>query len=497
MLERVSAYLAPIATLAVFLAGVAYTTFVDPDMYHGLALVRESLAAGHLLIDDVFAYTPTVSPVIHHEWGMGSILYGITLAGGAGGILIARYCILGGIVVCTILLARRRGARTGVLCMLAFIAMYMGWIGCATVRANMMTMLFLAIQLLLLESDRRGGRTWIALWLPLYLIWVNLHGGFVVGIGIMGLHIVEQMARRAPVKHLFVVAVCMAGLTAVNPFGIELPRYMLRALTLDRSLIPEWAPLWRMGIITTGVFTMSLVIVAYAIWRNGFRSVVGLIMVLGTAFVAMRSQRHLSLYAIVWLGYMAPAVQGTQLGQAIEEWATRKTRLMMLIWGAVLVVGCVAIARHRPWHLPVPANEGENRVRALPLYPAGAVEYLRDSDFVGNVLTPFTLGAYISWELYPNVKVSMDGRYEAAYPPGALKEHIQVYMAQPGWETVLAKYPTDLVLVSVSAPLHEAIQQTSRFSQVYQDDAYSLFARPGIDLPIQDNRGVKLLGTFP
>ena len=73
MLDRLSAYLAPLATLAVFLAGVAYTTFVDPDMYHGLALARESLAAGHLLIDDIFAYTPTVSPVVHHEWALGTI----------------------------------------------------------------------------------------------------------------------------------------------------------------------------------------------------------------------------------------------------------------------------------------------------------------------------------------------------------------------------------------------------------------------------------------
>ncbi len=169
----------------------------------------------------------------------------------------------------------------------------------------------------------------------------------------------------------------------------------------------------------------------------------------------------------------------------------------MVIWGAVFIVGCVGIVRHRPWHLPVPANEGESRVHALPLYPVGAVEYLRGIDFVGNVLTPFTLGAYLSWELCPNVLVSMDGRYEAAYPPGALEEHIQLYTAQPGWETVLAKYPTDLVLVSVGGPLHEAIQHRSGFTRVYQDDAYSLFARDGLDLPLQDNREVKLLGTFP
>ncbi|MCH8923288.1 MAG: lamin tail domain-containing protein, partial [Planctomycetes bacterium] len=70
------------------------------------------------------------------------------------------------------------------------------------------------------------------------------------------------------------------------------------------------------------------------------------------------------------------------------------------------------------------------------------------------------------------------------------------------WRAILLRQGTRLPTgephsVSVGAPLHEAIQQTSGFSRVYQDDAYSLFARDGIDLPIQDNRGVKLLGTFP
>ena len=34
----------------------------------------------------------------------------------------------------------------------------------------------------------------------------------------------------------------------------------------------------------------------------------------------------------------------------------------------------------------------------------------------GNAATPFAWGSYVSWRLYPNIKISMDGRYETAYP---------------------------------------------------------------------------------
>jgi hypothetical protein len=36
----------------------------------------------------------------------------------------------------------------------------------------------------------------------------------------------------------------MAALTRVNPYGWEYIRYLSYALTLDRPLLAEWAPLW-------------------------------------------------------------------------------------------------------------------------------------------------------------------------------------------------------------------------------------------------------------
>src|SRR5262249_36578513 len=66
------------AMAAVFFLSLIAYNFVDIDLWHQMALIRESLAAGHLLKADPFAYTPTRTPWVDHEWGAGAIAFFLT-----------------------------------------------------------------------------------------------------------------------------------------------------------------------------------------------------------------------------------------------------------------------------------------------------------------------------------------------------------------------------------------------------------------------------------
>jgi hypothetical protein len=59
----------------VFIAYIARMGAVTHDVFHEMALAREWLACGAFPREDCFAYTPTVSPAVHHEWGTGLLLY--------------------------------------------------------------------------------------------------------------------------------------------------------------------------------------------------------------------------------------------------------------------------------------------------------------------------------------------------------------------------------------------------------------------------------------
>ena len=496
--ERVNAVVALAAVGAMSLAGIAQNAVVDPDVWHEMALIREALALGRLPLEDRFAYTPTVYPSVHHEWGTGAILYFIATGVGSAGILTLKYLLTAGIAAGCVFCARRRGAGFGVLCPLMPIAIFLSWPDFSTVRAQMFTLLLLAVLLYLLDCDRQGRRGWIGPWLALYLLWVNLHAGFVVGLALCVFHIAEQGIRRRPVRHLILLAGAMAALIAVNPYGLKYYSYLWQALRMDRPLIPEWAPLWEMGglimILSLSVYGFSLLVIGYAIHRLGIARMPGLILVFITAYAGLRHQRHLSLYAVTWLCYVPAYIQQTKLGDMLEGMWTRRRRAMLLGWSTLGVLGLAVSLRERPWELRMPANAGDH---PLILYPVGAARYLRQVEFRGNLMVPYNVGAFVTWKLFPNVMVSIDGRYEVAYPHGMLQENVDFYAAEPGCQQILDKYATDAVLAPAASPVAAIMPHSAGWALVYADDVYQVYSRPELALPRVDRRGERLVGRFP
>lgn len=123
-------------------------------------------------------------------------------------------------------------------------------------------------------------------------------------------------------------------------------------------------------------------------------------------------------------------------------------------------------------------------------------------------MVPFDAGAYVSWNLYPNVKVSMDSRFEVAYSIKSVTDNINFYSANEGWQDTLARYSTDAILVprwsKVEIILRQNTTQKSPDSStiwipVYIDDGYSLYMRSYFEheYPIEDMSGTRIIGTFP
>ena len=364
----------------------------------------------------------------------------------------------------------------------------------STVRAQAFTFVFLALLLGLLDHDRAGRRWWMAPWLLVYVLWLNLHAGFLVGAGFVCLHLVEQAVRRQPFAHLVALLAAMAALVLVNPYGTSYYGFLSQAVGLDRTHIGEWGALpghapWPV----VGGYILSVLLVAYCIWRLGLRRTPGILLVIVGAIAAFRHVRHLDIYAVTWLCYVPGLLQQTGFGAVLERFWSRRARLITVATGALAVVSIAAVLLARPWILRLPANPGDHPKFT---YPVGAVAYLDEAGFAGNAMVPFTVGGFVMWELSPRVKVSMDGRYEAAYPDGAVNENYDFYQATPGWQAVLDEYPTDIVLVPAAGKL-SAVMPQSGWTRAYRDDAFEIYARPGLGLPPADRRGERLVGRFP
>ncbi len=510
-LQGVAAVLGLAAMAAYRVSGAV----VDPDLWHEMALFREALAQGRLPLRDPFAYTPTVIPSVHHEWAAGAIGYGVARWFDGGGLVALRYALLFGLLAICWKVNRARGVKLAVATPMAMLGLLLVDAGFSPVRAQMYSFVLLAALLYLLELDRRGHRGWIALWLALYVAWANLHAGFLVGAGLFFLHWIEQWLRGEPHRHLLLAGIAMIPLALATPYGVHYPTYLIHALTTDRSHIPEWGSLWSSGSAgAISAYALSLLLLAYCVRAASFAqrgeaerspsgglALRGLPLVLVTAAYALTAQRMLCLYGIVWLCYVPSYLAPTALGAHLARLWNRRA-LQLGFWGVSLIVFTVALAPAQPWRARVPGDRDPRLKTQHMIYPVGAVNYLAERGFAGNVLVGFDWGSYLSWKLYPRVKISLDSRFEVAYPPEVEAEQYAFFTAEPGWQQLLDTEPyraTDVILAPrfLGSRIHERLADLPGWKRVYRDKTFELFARATSSLPLVDRPDVSDEGVFP
>jgi hypothetical protein len=393
-----------------------------------------------------------------------------------------------------------RRAPAGVVAFCAPVAILLSQAIFTTLRAGLYTALFLTILLAAIDRDRdrpRAGR-FCLIYLPVVAVWINLHAGWVVGVGAVALHALEQALRRRPVRHLVLALAATPILMALTPYGRNYFVGWWRSITFPRDQIGEWAPLIHSPyVLGLAAFGFALLFVLYALARRGPRALPGLPFVLVCGLAAWRHERHVALFALAWFcaapGYLAK----TPLGELLEAGTARRRGQAILI-AASIVVGlgllAVALPRH-PFRLRVPAQGSDLATEAV-VYPAGAVDYLRAEQFRGRLVTSFINGGFVIWKLAPAVRVSFDGRYEVAYAPEVLGEDRTLHRARDGWQEILGRYAPDALLVRRDEPLAAALPDHFDLKRVYRDDAYDVWARPDLELPITSNVG-RIATSFP
>jgi hypothetical protein len=485
---------------ALFFERLSGQTAFDPDGFHQMALFREWLRTGRLPLHDSFAFTHTVFPAVHHEWGAGALLYGIATTLGGPGIMLVRWLISAAVALVAARAACRR-APAVVVALCAPFAIILAEVGFTTIRAGLYTMLFLAVLLAAIDRDRDGASAgrFLLVYLPVVALWINLHGGWVVGVVAVALHAIEQALRRRPLRHLVAALAATPLLMALTPYGRAYFVGWWRSITFARGQIAEWAPLYRSSyVMGLAAFGLAILFVVYAVGRRGPRVLPGLAFVLATAWAAWRHERHVALFALAWFCAVPGYLAQTPLGGLLEAGVARRrvAQVLTVVAVAIGIALIVVAAPRHPFRLRLPA-QGSDLAAGGVVYPAGAVAYLAEMNFHGRVVTSFVNGGFVIWKLYPAALVSFDGRYEVAYSPEVLDEDRTLHRARPGWRALLARYAPDAVLVARNEPLAAALPDASGLARFYRDDAYEVWARPALGLPPVDRTGAVIPSPFP
>jgi len=468
--------------LFAFSSILASHNITEGDLWAQLAIGASVWEHGHLLRHDIFAFTPTLPEWVAHEWGAGVVFYGLLKAFGPSSLMLLKLALAFGALAFAFVTGRKQGCDTNILFLMALLAaacILPGYI--PVLRSHAFTFLFFGVILFCLE-EMRGGKRWPVGALPLVmLLWTNLHGGFASGLAMVFVYALTALCLRKNVAKFAGVATMCAAVTFINPYGLKFWQYLIPALLHPRARITEWRPLplfawdeWR-GFRVFFLLTMAAIALG---WKNTPRkNFQGLAVTALSAFMGWRVRRHGPFFGVAALAFAGPYFAGAAaaLPSAIRAKISPISAVGVLYVAIAFYAAIVALPRVS-WQPFAPI--GEDPVRETDILSLAKAR--------GNLASPFGWGSYLSWRLYPSIKVSMDGRYETTYPESTFLLNANFFDHTGDWFKLCRDYKVDYVILDLQ---YERLRPEDLIAHGYvliwkQDDVSALLCLPEHAAPL-------------
>jgi len=443
----------------------------DNDLWGHVLFGRSILALGIVPRVDPYSYTVVGQPWMNHEWLSQTILAVAFEWAGSRGLLLVKFLVATVTFLLLLSMVRRRTETSFIwggvgLSSIAILAR-----GFA-IRPQIFTYCGTALTLWLIDRYC-GGRTRALLWFPVVFFgWVNLHGGFILGLGILGLFSAAELLRdRRKAWRPWLALIGSTGVTAINPFGPRLLLYIWNELSRTHP-ITEWqhaAP------TDPAHFVFFAMLAAFVLtlplrrdWReNGWE----VMLALGVAALALRHQRHTPVFALCAAAPLAAQLEST------KAWLAAHSTLTLSV-GAQRIIGYGVVTMALLQLYLTGARLWRDRLQVVfdpHDYPVVAVDALRQSDASLNLAVPLDWGEYALWFLAPQVKVSIDGRFATVFPEQVVADNFDFFTSAPTWRRLLDQYPTEAVLLPTdwSSP----IRREPGWQRAYGDAVAEIYIR--------------------
>jgi hypothetical protein len=432
--------------------------------------------------------------VVHRHAGLAGLAL---LAGVAIALL---YALLYRLIVA-------RGASIVVAVPMATMASYAGsihWLA----RPHMFSWLFaLIFYWVLLQEPAKSRRLfWLA---PLMVLWVNMHGSFLLGLFLIGVFGAAEVLRAVftssgegkdtrrealeRARHYGMVLAACGAASLLNPYSFRVHLHIAAYLRNDYILnhIGEFfSPNFRFA--PAKCFEVMLVLgigsVVWGVWRGRYAQA---LLVTAFAHFGLQSARHIPLYAIFaapliadaltaglaahrsehLAGWLRRALRGIERYGADMRSLDLRPRVYAVSAAAALGIAALVLASTR-------AGTPERfRAQFNPKdFPVAAADYLERAGLNAKVFSTDQWASYFIYRFYPQVRVFMDGRSDY-YGEEVGKVYLNVISVHYTWERTLNEYDINTVVLPANSSLAGAMKESRRWQVEYDDGVAIVFSR--------------------
>ena len=487
--------------LGLFMMAVRLPT--DTDTWWHIRTGQYIVETHHIPLQDPFSHTVPGEPWHYNGWLSQLLLFIVYrwtgmpgLALGLAAVIVAAYWFV--YQQCEANVYVRAFAVV-----LGALASALYWIA----RPQILTFLLASIFLYLLYLYKRRGRNYLYLLPLLFIVWVNVHAGFIIGFVLLGIYILGELANRlvglgtAPVlsyrqiRLLLLTVVVSIPAVLVNPTTYRMLGYPFYTIGIKalQDYIQEWGSpnfhelpaqpfLW--------MFLILLAVIALSDFRIDFTDLF-LIGVLG--YMSFMAVRNVALFALAATPVLARHAESTLL-QLLDAWRRRtpwgpwvdrllahrfsQTPLMLAVnW---LLLGLVVLLALGVVIKPLlPINTAKELKARLPV---DAVSFIEENELPRELFNSYNWGGYLIWRLYPEYRVFIDGRTDL-YADTFIRRYLEVTLVRGDWKETLDRYHVNTILVEKESLLANFLLQSVGWSLVYQDELAVVFVRDGLLVP--------------
>lgn len=415
-------------------------------------LIRSSGAPTH----DVFTFASGGKPVVVQSWLASWCYATLEAIGGATAIRMFVAATAGVLLLVLWRVSRPAGsllARVGLVAMAGMVGL-LWW----NERPQLIGFLAFALVALVLVEDRSPW--WLV---PIFVVWVNVHGTFPLGLvylfGSIGVAVVAR--RRIVRRDLLLVGAAVVGVVLaaiVSPYGFEMLTFPVEMLGRSDSLIliTEWRPLAFRDLNSVVFLAEAVGILALLVWRRSWMRLLLAIVFVGLALSAVR---NVAVAALVLIPLAAPALDGLGSPDPTVP-APRRRRLAFGAIGAASVAAFI---------LMTPGYD-------LGAYPVRAVDVMEERGYVGRgdepnlrILTHDYNGAYLEWRYGRRANTWIDDRAEL-HAFETVRDYVLLLSDIGDPEVVLDRHPHDVVVWAAPSPLARFLERSDAYEIVYRGE---------------------------
>lgn len=476
----------------------------DADIGWHIRNGQQILATHAVPHNDPFSSSMEGKPWYAWEWLYDAVIAAIHHVFGLNGVVFYTAAIIAVTFVLALHVGFKRGGNLPVTLFLLIVTL-----GAAAVhflaRPHVLSWLFTVIWFDVLDSavESRDRRIY---WLPLLMIvWVNLHGGFVLGLILLFVYLAagsieylmhggQREQRGRWLKKLGMISVLCFAASFVNPYGYQLHLHVYRYLS-DRFLmdrISEFlSPDFHGAAQQCFAILLMIALVALATARRR-PTPAQMGVILFAAYAGFYATRNLPTSSLLITLIIAPVLSRTlaEAGESsgmkpwvrrvfsrVHSYSERVGNMEMKLEGhvwliVVFVLGMWACAHQGR----VGGTQFINAYFDSKRFPVEAAEVIAQRGIREPILCVDYWGGYLIYRLYPDNKVVADDRHDF-YGDQFFKDFLRIMLVQPDWKETLDKLQGNLVLVPTESSLANILRMTPGWETSYQDGTAVLFSR--------------------